>query len=522
MKVFNRVQLREWDRYTIEVDGVDSKELIARAGALLAEEIESLLLQYDHGGPVRIICGLGNNGADGLVVALHLSQFIGDLEVFIVAYSDKIGLDFEFYKAEAQEKDIMIRTIQSKADLPAIDSDTVVIDALFGTGISRPLEALPRDTAEHINCSPAYLVISIDQPSGLPTDTALQGTAVRADYTLSIASRKLASFFPEHAEYVGSNVLIPLELSNDYYQKTATPNFTVDLHQVLLQELYNHEHAFKNQFGHVLFIGGCKGMMGAALLAAEASLRAGCGLVTARVPECGLNIMQTALPEVMLDVDEGRDHLIAIADSSDYQSLCFGCGLGKEVEVELLESVLEFNGPKLIDADGLNLLARHPDLLKRLDESCVLTPHVGEFHRLFGHCTNGYERYERLRNSAMEYGCFIILKGRYTMIGSPEGECHINLTGNPALATAGAGDVLAGYIAGLLARGLSVKDACIRGVFLHGYAGDMLRVEFGDRGAIARDVLAVLARMDKHLLNLLNEEEYGDDGLDFNLIHSPN
>ena len=396
MKVFNRKQLQDWDRYTIDVDKIDSLDLIHRAGTLLGEEIESLMLQHDHSGPVRIFCGLGNNGADGLVVGMYLSDFIGDLEVYVVQFKEAQGLDFAHYRDKAELNGLDLNIIYGPEDFPALGNDTVVIDALFGTGITRPLEGLTLEVVEHINSSSSYLTIAIDHPSGLPTDEVSQSQALQADYTLSIASYKLSCFFAEHAKYTGAVILIPLELSQDYYNQTAASNQIIELHDILMQDLKMDAHAYKNSFGHTLFVGGSKGKMGAAVLAAEGALRAGCGLVTAHVPSCGVDIVQVALPEAMVSTDMGKEKVLGLPAADPFQAGCIGCGLGMDVEARVLEAFLHLQIPKVLDADALNILSENKSLFHLLDSYCILTPHIGEFHRLFGICQNSFERYKKL------------------------------------------------------------------------------------------------------------------------------
>jgi len=246
-------------------------------------------------------------------------------------------------------------------------------------------------------------------------------------------------------------------------------------------------------------------------------MRAGAGLVTAHVPGSGIDIMQISLPEVMVSADDNSHRITSLPDqlNEKFDAICIGCGLGVDVNPELLKQLLmNYNGTKVIDADALNIIAKNQELMDLLDSSCVLTPHVGEFHRLFGDCENSEIRLTRLLAAAKKHGCHIILKGKHTKIAHPDGSCHFNMSGDVPLATAGSGDVLAGYLAGLMAGSMSVEQACKRGVSLHGFSGSLLRDMFGKRGAIARDILDTLAHIEVYyndwlhdLLGELDEEQ---------------
>jgi NAD(P)H-hydrate epimerase len=525
MKIFNQKQLQSWDRYTIEVDGLSSLELIEEAGEMLADEIEIQFLS-EHTGPIHVYCGLGNNGADGLVLARQLSEFIEDITVFVIMHKPQGSEEFQFYLDVIEEFGVPMIYIHQKDELASTESrNTILIDALLGTGISRPVEGFLGDVIDHINSLECDLKISIDLPSGMHPDLIMNGPIIQADYTLSIAGRKMATLYREHSLHAGKVINIPLPLSHEYYNLTETKNHLIELFDLLPRPKID-EHAYKNEFGHVLFLGGSRGKMGAALLASEAALRAGCGLVTAHVPASGVEIMQVGIPEAMVSVDNDDQVITQLPDMRGYQSICVGCGMSRDVSPQLLHDILQLRGvPKVLDADALNLLADHKNLLDHLDSTCVLTPHIGEFHRLFGNCMDSRQRFEKLIEKSLSLGCFIILKGRYTMIATPSGECYINSTGNPVLGTAGSGDILAGYISGLLAQGGDVLDACCRAVCLHGFAGDLLQDENGSRGSLARDILGKLSGIEVHLEDLIRSfmpYKEDEDILGLDLLENPN
>lgn len=525
MKIFNQKQLQDWDRHTIAVDGIPSLHLIEEAGQLIAEEIETRFLATTNR-PVRFFCGMGNNGADGLVAASILSTFVDDIEVNIIKHKSQGTPEFEQFLANLENTKIPIRNIHTVSDLLEVPFDALLIDAIIGIGINDGLKGLPGDVVEFLNDQEFVTRIALDYPTGLHPDKLWQSNAFRADTTLSIGSKKLSSFFMENEEYIGTLITLPFRLSDNFYMQTESKFRSNELVDVMMDVHEESEHAFKNDFGHVLIVGGSLGMLGAAQFATEGAMRAGCGLATAHVPFCGVDILQMTIPEAMVSMDPGEDYIKDLPDLSKYDTVCFGCGLGQKVPSSILREILETSHmTKVIDADGLNLLSKNPELYELLDETCILTPHVGEFHRLFGLCFDSSSRLELLMKKALAHKCYIILKGHHSLIATPKGNCYINTTGNSILATAGSGDVLAGYLAGLLARGMKTSVACRRAVSLHGFAGDLLRQEFGKRGAIARDLLSKLSKIETHYTDFMQQAiDHLDsqDGLELDLLDNLN
>lgn len=525
MKIFNQKQLQDWDRHTIQVDGISSLHLIEEAGQLVAEEIETRFLVGTES-PVRIFCGMGNNGADGLVVANILSAFVQDIEVCLIKHKESGSPEFEALLHSSRSTQIPIREIRTVSDLEEIPFGALLVDAIIGIGIRDELSGLPADVVDFLNDQEFVTRIALDYPTGLHPDKLWQSPAFKADITLSIGSKKLSSFFMENEEYIGELITLPFRLSDNYYMQAETKLRSNELVDVMMDIHDESEYAFKNEFGHALIVGGSLGMLGAVQFATEGALRAGSGLATAHVPFCGVDILQMTIPEAMVSMDLGEDNIKGLPELSTFDTVCYGCGLGAKTPASTLREILETTHmTKVIDADGLNLLAKNQNLFDLLDETCILTPHVGEFHRLFGLCFDSYTRLELLIKKAQEHKCYIILKGKHTMMAMPNGNCYINTTGNSSLATGGAGDVLAGYITGLLARGMSPSMACRRGVSLHGFAGDLLRQEHGRRGAIARDILKKLSKIEVHYMKLMREAmEFteDDDPLDLGLLDNLN
>jgi NAD(P)H-hydrate epimerase len=335
-------------------------------------------------------------------------------------------------------------------------------------------------------------VVSVDIPSGLPADGPRQGQAVEADFTLSIEVPKLAFFIPENQQYVGEWVTIPIGLDRKYLAQVETPWTVLNANDItpLLHQRHKFDH--KGTYGHMLVIGGSFGKAGAAILCSQAALRSGAGLVTAHVPGRLVPILQTVNPEVMVDSDEDQFHFTGVDDAASFDAVAIGCGLGTDEST--MEGFRDFLArvkyPPVIDADALNLLAAHRELLSSVPHFSILTPHLKEFERIFGPSANHFERLSLLQKSAQRCQVYIVLKGAHTAIATPEGNVYFNTTGNPGMATGGSGDVLTGIIASLLAQGYGPGDAAKTGVYLHGLAGDMAAEKTGYESLIASDIIA--------------------------------
>jgi hydroxyethylthiazole kinase-like uncharacterized protein yjeF len=293
---------------------------------------------------------------------------------------------------------------------------------------------------------------------------------------------------------VGQTRVQNIRLHPEVIEKTESPYFTIEKEQVRLLLPRRNSFDHKGTFGHGLIISGSYGMMGAALLAGEGCLRAGAGLVTVHVPRFGYNIIQTGLPEALASLDQSDILFSEAPDLEPFTSIGIGPGLGvKPNTVRGLKMLLKsVKVPLVIDADGLNILSQHPDLIELLPEGTILTPHPKEFDRLVGKSGEGYERHLKQRIFAAKYGVIVVLKGANTGIALPDGGYWFNTTGNPGMATGGSGDVLTGMIAGLLAQGMKPGDAALSGVYLHGLAGDLAAEVLSQEALIARDIIKYL------------------------------
>jgi NAD(P)H-hydrate epimerase len=372
--------------------------------------------------------------------------------------------------------------------------NSLVIDALFGSGLSRPLDGINALLIHYLN-EYAKEIISIDLPSGIMCDTLETGVpAIQANYTLSFQSPKLAFYFPENEKFTGEIHLLDIGLSAGFLHQVF-PEISL-INQGLVEKIYKPRQRFshKGTFGHALILAGSYGKTGAALLAAKACMHSGVGLLTVGVPQCAYLVLQVGLPEAMVTSDEKRNKLATIMPNySTYQAVGIGPGIGTEKITRqwLLHQLLVIQCPLVLDADALNAIA-YEEKWKSIPKNSIITPHPKEFDRLFGFCKNSQERMLKAIQIAKELTCIVVLKGHHTLIATAEGEVWFNTTGNAGMATGGSGDVLTGIITGLLAQGYVPKNAALLGVWLHGQAGDMASKRHGQEALVASHIIEFL------------------------------
>lgn len=496
MKIFAARQIAEIDAFTIENEPIASIDLMERASAKLASWIMN---HFPAPRNCKIFVGPGNNGGDGLALARILADKNYAVEVFLVKISDKLSHDAEINLERLRlMKSVDFYEIKSIDSMPWLFPDDIVVDALFGSGLSRPLEGLALEVVEGINNSEA-IVVSVDIPSGLMGEDNSNNNykgIVRADYTLSFQFPKLSFLFPENYECAGEWEVLPIGLHPEVIQSKATPYKMLDADFVKSLLIPRKKFDHKGTFGHGLLISGSYGKMGAAVLASKASLRSGIGLLTSHIPRLGYEIIQTAVPEAMVSIDRSDIIFTEYPDLSQYNAVAIGPGIDKKQNsfkamINLMEEV---KVPMVIDADGINIIGEHPELKEHLPMGSVFTPHMKEFERLVGKTSDSFTRNSLQRQFAQEHNVCMILKGAYTAIACPDGECYFNPTGNPGMATAGSGDVLTGIILSLLAQGYSSHIAAIIGVYLHGLAGDLAANETGYEALTAGDIVRFLPK----------------------------
>lgn len=495
-KIFRTADIPFLDRYTIEHEPVKSVDLMERAARFF---VGNLMKKFPRCRKFMIVAGWGNNGGDGYVIARLLREQEMLVKVARVVASAEMSPDcrinYERWKGETIE-------INHSGDLMA-EEGYVIIDALFGSGLNRPVSGLAGEVIGRMNAF-SNAVVAVDIPSGLMGEDNSandRSMIVKADYTFTFQFPKLAFMLPENAGYVGDWDVIDIRLHPEAMELTATNYFflTVEAVAQLLPRPSKFSHKGTNGTG--LLVAGSYAMMGAAVLAAEAAVHSGIGLLACHVPVKGIDIIQVAVPEALVDPDKNGECFSGVADWKRYNAVAVGPGIGtKEETVAGLKDLLTgWRGPTILDADALNILSENRKLLDLLHDKCILTPHPKEFERLAGKSENDFERLNKLSNFATYYKTIVVLKGAHTVIALPSGRCIFNMTGNPGMAKGGSGDVLTGMLLALVTNGVRPEDAAVIGVFAHGMAGDIAAGENGMRGMSAGSIIPALGKVWKKL-----------------------
>ena len=494
MKILTSSQLKELDKYTIAHEPIASIDLMERAAIALTNAI---IRRWDKSFKMVVFAGPGNNGGDALAVARMLSQRGYHVEVFLFNTKGKLSEECQTNLERLKMcGSVYFTEISTQFDPPELTESHVVIDGLFGSGLNKPLSGGFAAVVKYINASKAQ-VAAIDIPSGLMGEDNtynIRQNIVHADVTLSIQLPKLSFLFPENEDVVGEWELLDIGLKQSYIDATATP-FSILGEEVIRPIIKPRKRfAHKGSFGHGLLIAGSYGMAGASILSAKACLRSGIGLLTVHTPIHNHDILQISVPEAIVQTDIHERYFAQPTDLSRYKAIAIGPGLGQEEDTALamMEQIQGNNLPIILDADAINILSTHRNWLSRLPKRCILTPHLGELERLIGKCMDTYERLTKVKELAAYLQSYIIVKGAWTTIVTPEGEYFFNPTGNPGMATGGSGDVLTGILLALVAQGYSREEACKLGVYIHGLAGDIAAEEMTETGMISSDIINAL------------------------------
>ncbi len=501
MKILTCSQQKEADAYTIAHEPISSIDLMEKAATAMADIISS---RWDVSHRIITVAGSGNNGGDALAIARILSLKGYLVNVLLFNVTGKIS---DECLANAQKlKDCPLENfteVTRELAIPTLKASDVIIDGLFGSGLNKPLEGGFAKVVQLINNSPAT-VVSIDIPSGMMGESnpnSSRPNIIHADLTLSVQLPKLSFLFAENEDLTGEWELVDIGISKDFIDKAETPYSIMEEKEIRPLIKPRRKFAHKGMFGHGLLIAGSYGMGGAAVLSARACLRSGIGLLSIHTPVCNHNLLQTAVPEALVQ-DDIHEHFFADeADLDPYQAVAIGPGLGQDEATAqaLFAQIKNCYIPMVVDADALNLLARYSTNLTNLPRNTILTPHVKELERITGRCSNSYERLMKAKDLAAYLQCYIILKGAWTAIITPEGRIHFNPTGNPGMATGGSGDVLTGILLALLAQGYSSEDACRLGVYIHGLAGNIACQQTGEISLTASDIINALPATWKQL-----------------------
>ena len=496
MKILSSRQIRETDQFTIKYEPIQSIDLMERASKAFVTKFLGLHPAKQR---VYIFCGTGNNGGDGLAIARLLIDKGWEIEVFVVGEVENGSHDFKINL----ERLSFFERICSRDDFPRIVPDSVIVDGLFGSGLSRPLDGIYHELIGFLNSQAKVQRIAIDISSGLYADRPMHEEAVafKADYTISFQLPKLSFFLPACESYVGQWRVVDIGLKKEFIKKQETDFYLTEVEEVRALIPTRSTFTHKSKVGRLMIVAGSKGKMGAAILCARGAFRAGAGLVNVHAPACGVEILQISIPEAMVSIDQGEAFVEKIPISED--TIAIGPGLGTDdASVEAMRIFLRsYQKPLVIDADGINIIAQHPDLIKTLPKESILTPHPGEFRRLVGDWANDFEKLQKLKELCVSNSLNMVLKGAFSAVCSSDGIVYFNPTGNPGLATAGSGDVLTGITAALLAQGLTPIHALRTGVYLHGLAGDEAVREMQTPWIQASDIIDFIPQSVNSLIN---------------------
>jgi hydroxyethylthiazole kinase-like uncharacterized protein yjeF len=512
MKIFAKEQIYQGDKLTAEKQKITSTELMERAGTQIFNWLHGRMKGAQV--PIHVFCGIGNNGGDGLVIARHLITHGYNVITYVVNCSDKRSKDFlaNYDKIKNVTKKWPI-LLSCKEEFPEINKDDIIVDAVFGIGLNRPVDEWVANLFQHFKASKAF-TLAIDMPSGLFADKvpADENAVVWANHTLSFASPKLVFFLPQTAKYTQQWEILDIGLDPEYLFTTETEAELIGKFEVLPMYRPRDKFSHKGTFGHSLIVGGSYGKIGSVVLASRAALSAGAGLVTSYIPKSGYTTLQSSVPEVMVITD---DNEAIISDIKlDFEPTVIGIGIGigtSDKTAAAFEAFLKSNKkPVVIDADGLNLLSKNKKLLKLLPKYAVLTPHPKELERLIGSWTDDFDKLEKAKKFAKEQELVLVIKGAYT-ITTFENKLYINSTGNPGLATAGSGDVLTGIITGLISQGYENIAATVFGIYLHGRAADIALAEFGYESLMASHVIDYLGEAYIDLFKRPNEPQKNEE-----------
>lgn len=487
----NAAQMKAADQYTIQKLGVPSLELMEHAAQACVQVLEDEKVDLSH---VCVVCGSGNNGGDGFAIARILQNNRYSVETFCVGNP-------EHYTEETQEQMHRLQECGGKITygMPQEDSYSVIIDAVFGVGLSRKVEGRYRQVIEQMNRMRGTK-FAVDIPSGLSATTGcILGCAFKADYTVTFQLKKIGLELSQGRTMAGRVIVPDIGISTDSICEDQEIVRTAgkDIYRKMLPD--RPEDSNKGTYGRLLVIAGSKGMAGAAYLNAHAAYMTGAGLVRIYTSSDNREILQTLLPEAIITTYEeyNKEELLSLLTWAD--SVCIGSGLGmSRLSEKILKTVIEYvKVPCLIDADGLNLLAENNNYLNQMAERrFVITPHMKEMSRLTGTPVEELkaDRIQILKDFISRYRITCVLKDSRTLIASEENGIRMNLTGNSAMAKAGSGDVLAGVISGWMVQGKEAEDAAELGTYIHGLSGDLAKFEKGVYSVMARDLIEYISK----------------------------
>jgi NAD(P)H-hydrate epimerase len=466
-------QIRQADAFTIANEPIASIDLMERASKAFVGWFINHFPDKNVG--ISFYCGTGNNGGDGLAIARLLKDHqYKKLSVKIAYFSERQTDDFKANLQRLKQTGVIIININKGAELPP-DDGIILIDAVLGTGLNKPLSGDYERLVNYIN-NLNRTIVAVDVPSGFFSEREIlpNSVAIKADLVITFQQPKISFLLPESAPYINCWEAVNIGINEGFVQSLNSAYQFIEEKDI--RKILKPRRPFSNKgtYGHALIIAGQEKTMGAALLSASAAAHGGAGLTTACVPASGLTALNSYLPEIMVIVRNENE--LPEIECEKFNAAAIGPGLGKHDDAAKLLSTLikNYKKPLVIDADALNLLAGDKELLKKLPAGSILTPHMKEFDRLFGPHTSWWKRLETGQEQARQLNIYIVLKNDYTITITPQGKCYFNPTGNAAMASGGMGDVLTGVITAMLAQKYTPLEACLAGIYIHGKAGDEL------------------------------------------------
>lgn len=492
MYILSPQQTAKADKATIKNTGITAVDLMETAATSCFQWLHNKLQGANI--QIQVFCGIGNNGGDGLVISRLLHQHNYKVNCYIINFSDKRSQEFIFNYDRLKEIGLMPIDINNENDFPEIKDSEIVVDAIFGNGLTRNPEGFIKKLIQYLNHKKVF-TLAIDIPSGLFGDKSVTDASavLKANHTLTFQTPKLAFLLPENKDFVNSWEVIDIGLDQHYIESLKPKMHYTAKSDIIPLYKPRNKWDHKGTYGHTLIIGGSYGKMGAVALASKAALKIGSGLVSAYIPKCGYAILQISVPEVMAEVDTD-DELTYFNFKTIPSVIGIGPGMGtSEKTAQGLENFIKENKlPLVIDADGLNLLSKNHLLLTYLPKNTILTPHPKELERLIGTWKNDYEKLQKGSEFSKKYAVIVVIKGAHTVIISGD-SMYFNSTGNQALATGGSGDVLTGIITGLIAQNYKPINAAILGVYLHGKTADIALPKTGYETFTASTIFDYLA-----------------------------
>ncbi|QZE13613.1 NAD(P)H-hydrate dehydratase [Halosquirtibacter laminarini] len=480
MKLWSPTQILEWDLITCRTEGITSIELMYRAAS---KWVQSFTKYYPKRFSVLVVVGPGNNGGDGLVIASLLYELGYTVKIYAVHPSVTKSDDALFYYHELVEKSkIEICYFpQSPQDVfMTLSSPSVVVDALFGIGLSRNIRGAYQEVVEWMNRI-VEPIVSVDVPSGLSLRNFKKqsGSIVQATHTFTFEVPKVDFFFPENAPLIGELCTIPIGLTENGLDGETPICEYITISWITSHLIAPKRYSHKGTYGHAMIIAGSEGMMGASILACKGALSGGCGLITTHIPNSYETLIHQSVPELLVSSDESNQCFSSLPKMDGIKAIGIGPGLGQSaITQEALYLLMrKYHYPMVLDADALNILSDNPDWLIEIPGNSILTPHLKEFDRLFGTSFDTWERIEKAKRIAIFYRINILIKGKNSIIVDRYGSWSINSSGNSVLSKGGSGDVLTGLITSLIARGYRAEVALRLGVWIHGKAGDVFAAQ---------------------------------------------